>query len=177
MIITIASFGYKKIIQRYFPNIDIITPGYFDDGIDGIVADDDKNNMIEVFMKKYNIKSPTEVLLVDDSQENIAAWRKFGGYAYEIRSIGLDCNPIGITIKDANNIIDYIKLDSNIKMIVYDADFTLFNLHVTSRFAYPHILKKINDVENFEDKLLDDLIINRDVLAEGLEMLYQHDLL
>ena len=177
MIITIASFGYKAITKRYFPDIDIVTPGCFENGVDGLMEFDDKNSMILKLMEKHNIKNPYEVLLVDDLYENIINWRKYGGYAYEVCPSGFNENPNGISIKDAENIINYVKLDKGIKMIVYDADFTLFKIHMTSRYAYPHIFTKIKDLENYEDKLLDDLVITENVLAEGIELLQQHNLL
>jgi hypothetical protein len=177
MIITIASFGYKSIIKRYFPTIDIITPGFFKDGVDGLMDFDDKNSMIYYLMQKYKIKFPYEVLLVDDLYDNIINWRKEGGYAYEVCPSGFDDHPRGISKKDAENIINYVKLDRGIKMIVYDASFTLFNTHVTSKYVYPHIFTKISNLEKFEDKLLDDLIIKENILAEGIELLQKYKLL
>ena len=173
-IICIASFGYKNMIKKYFNHIEdnnLITPQNFNYGIDGLPVHTDKNEMIKILMKRNKIYNNNEVLLVDDCLKNIINFEKINGNGYYVVSNG-------ISNSDVDRIRFLLNYNDNIKMIVYDADLTLFNCHLTSDYVYPFIKSKLGDLNKYNNYNVDlnQCKIDKNPIASGVMNLINYDL-
>jgi len=186
----IASFGYRYLIHKilhitgygdYFPLENIFTPSMIQItkdrmGKDG--EDDDGLNLKNKMLDSIRGEKPLNaLLLIDDSKANIEAAQEAGYLSYFIDK---KKSPSGISESDAEQILQLLRDNPSIDTIVFDADQTFFNIHVTFDFAYGYIYQQ--QVANITDinatELTDSIYQNNpgiQLISEGaIRLLDEH---
>ena len=189
----IASFGYlyliRKILHRngygnYFPIENIFTPSKVqinEDHMGKDGEDDDdldfKNKMLDSIRGKKPLNT---VLLIDDSIDNIKAAQRAGYLTYFIDK---KKSPNGISESDTEQILQLLGDNLSIDTIVFDADQTFFNIHVTFDFAYKYIEQQLRELQLREQQLREQqlreqqqaTIITDAIAIELTDRIYQNN--
>lgn len=157
--IYVASFGFKEVIERVLKerNIEvdgIITPSFFYGYYDG-EAMDNKNAMLREIA---DISGCSRILLVDDDVHNVSealtvSNNKRRVWSYHVE--GEEGIQSGLQVQEILTVIR----QNDIECLVLDADMTLFEDHVTSKYVYP-LLRRKKEVSDLNTSLI--------ALADGI---------
>ena len=138
--IYIASFGYRDVIQFLIDACgltnhieDIFTGKSFEEP-EGRERGD-KNDMLALLLPRAKDRTK-KILLVDDSTNNIEAAREEGYHVFKVDPDN------ALTREDADTILNILDTNSEITTIVFDADLTLFNEHITAWYVYEYLDQK-----------------------------------
>lgn len=160
-IVAVASFGYHAVLVQSFgsfiPPSRLVSPGCLRGGQDGIIpdSDDSKNEMIRSLMTQEKITDLSSVLLVDDSWYHIMRFREWGGNVFHVKGekgLTMDMWMFVYSTYLRPSMSSSPETTTPVKMVVFDADLTLFSEHVTCTMIYPYLEETLETEEEVDGK-------------------------